>query len=592
MSRARWLGLQGWLAAVMVSVGFAASLAVLVTVLPTLEQTIRRDRAGEIAGHITQVVRSHQPDNLTPVIADWDQIADGIGDDLGGGQVRISADGVVRGQSRSCCALLDSFPPLGPRDGGQSQLTASGNALRVRVPLQVSNTFAQIATVDVAVQVQGGSAELTYVRRRVMIAVAAVFGLAALAAVALARVFGGRIRRLALTAARLAAGDMSARAPLTGPQELATLGDGLNVMATRIERQIDQLTVERDRARVLISSLAEGVFAVRDDSTLTQMNPSALRLLGVSPEPPPATAAELPPPVLRAVVEGARSASDVTEGEAVLRDGTELSVVTARQVGQDGGLVVTLRDVTQERRLERARRDLVANVSHELKTPLSAIKGLLELLESADVKPDDRRAFVGIMTTEADRLERLVEEQLQLARLDAGALPLERERVDLDALAEGVAASRRPLAEAAGIELGVSVPPDPVTVNADGARVEQILLILMDNALRHTGAGGRIDISVEVAGTAALMRVADTGEGISEADLPFVFDRFYRGDRSREGRSAGLGLAIARGLATAHGGSMDVASTLGKGSTFTLRLPIAAAPTQEHPVMPVVVVPE
>ncbi len=153
MSRARWLGLQGWLAAVMVSVGFAASLAVLVTVLPTLEQTIRRDRAGEIAGHITQVVRSHQPDNLTPVIADWDQIADGIGDDLGGGQVRISADGVVRGQSRTCCALLDSFPPLGPRDGGQSQLTASGNALRVRVPLQVSNTFAQIATVGMTADI-------------------------------------------------------------------------------------------------------------------------------------------------------------------------------------------------------------------------------------------------------------------------------------------------------------------------------------------------------------------------------------------------------------------------------------------------------
>ena len=385
---------------------------------------------------------------------------------------------------------------------------------------------------------------------------------------------------------------MSARAPLTGPQELATLGDGLNVMATRIERQIDQLTVERDRARVLISSLAEGVFAVRDDSTLTQMNPSALRLLGVSAEHPPTTAAELPPPVLRAVVDGARSASDVTESEAVLRDGTELSVVTARQVGQDGGVVVTLRDVTQERRLERARRDLVANVSHELKTPLSAIKGLLELLESADVKPDDRREFVAIMTTEADRLERLVEEQLQLARLDAGALPLERERVDLDALAEGVAASRRPLAEAAGIELGVSVPPEPVTVNADGARIEQILLILMDNALRHTVAGGRIDISVEVAGNAAVMRVADTGEGIAEADLPFVFDRFYRGDRSREGRSAGLGLAIARGLATAHGGSMDVASALGEGSAFTLRLPIAAVPTQEHPVMPATVVPE
>jgi two-component system sensor histidine kinase BaeS len=124
-----------------------------------------------------------------------------------------------------------------------------------------------------------------------------------------------------------------------------------------------------------------------------------------------------------------------------------------------------------------------------------------------------------------------------------------------------------------------------VAVHADPARVEQILLILLDNALRHTPSGGSVDVVVGRDGPMATMAVVDTGEGIPLQDQPFVFDRFYRGDRSREGRSAGLGLAIARGLARAHGGAIDLVSAPGAGSTFTLRLPAAAPPTQEHPVI-------
>jgi signal transduction histidine kinase len=179
------------------------------------------------------------------------------------------------------------------------------------------------------------------------------------------------------------------------------------------------------------------------------------------------------------------------------------------------------------------------------------------------------------MGIESERLERLVEEQLQLARLDSGALPLERERFDLDALVDGVVASRLPLAEAQGV--GLRARNDAfVVVDADPARIEQILLILLDNALRHTPAGGEIVVGAHRTTTEARLDVADTGEGIRADEQPFVFDRFYRGDQSREGRSAGLGLAIARGLAKAHGGVIDLVSAPGVGSTFTLRLPVAS----------------
>lgn len=588
MTHSRWLGLQGWLIAALIGVGFLASLAVLATVLPTLEQSVRRDRAADVAGAITEIVQANAPTEWGTVYADYGDVARRIANQTGGQVLVLQEGGVELGRSPGCCGRIESFGMATDYAAPRSQLRGDGSALLVSVPMAPRRGPEAIGlrgvVVQVAVPITGSSAELAFIQRRLMLAVAVVFGLAALAGYALARFIGRRISRLAVTASRLASGDLAARAPLRGPQELATLGDGLNMMASRIEAQVEAITGERDRARMLISSLAEGVVSVLDDSAIGMINPAAMQILGIRDDRRPATVAELPPPVLRAITDAARSNDPVTETEAVLRNGTELDIVIARLAAPATGLVVTLRDVTDDRRLQRARRDLVANVSHELKTPLAAIKGLLEILESDSVDTRHRQEFLALMSAEADRLERLVEEQLQLARLDAGALPLEIERIDLDALADGVADSRRVLAEAAGVTLRSVTPGYPVSVYADGARVEQILLILIDNALRHTRDGGSIEIRVSMRDGQAHLDVADTGEGIAADDLPFVFDRFYRGDPSREGRSAGLGLAIARGLAAAHGGVIQVSSTPGEGSTFTLSLPSAVAPTAEHPI--------
>jgi len=255
-------------------------------------------------------------------------------------------------------------------------------------------------------------------------------------------------------------------------------------------------------------------------------------------------------------------------------------------------VVVTLRDVTDQRRLARARRDLVANVSHELKTPLSAIKGFQELLEDDHMDPARRSQFLGLMSQEIDRLERLVADQLELARLDAGEFPLEKDEVDLGDLVVGVTEPRRVLAEAEGLTLTVHPPREGrIVVDVDAARIEQIMLILLDNALKHTPSGGRIRVSVDLQSDGAAVAVADDGEGISDDAQPFVFDRFYQGDSSRVGRSAGLGLAIARGLAGAHGGRIELSSLVGLGSTFTLFLPgarrvarLTDPPESQHPV--------
>lgn len=588
MSR-RPLGLQGWLVAALLAVGTAASLAVLLVVLPTLESSVRTDRAKrealELRGEVQALATDAQL--VDPVTqADVDDLAVRVRASTGA-EVRVEyrtrdlfAPRVLHAELPSRGAeYIDRFTPVSI--GSQGEL-GDGSAVFATVPLA---DLDGIRGAIVAVRgLTGVAPEIAIVRRRVIIAMIVVLGLAALAGIALARVIGGRIQRLASTAATLAAGDLSARAPRVAPEELATLGESLNGMAGRLESLVAEITDERDRDRALVASLAEGVVVVGPDDAVAVANDAAGRLLGLRERADAIRLDDLPAPVAGAVRAVREPGAPAVERRLVsLPGGAELEV-HASSVGAAGaGTVLTLRDVTEQRRLERARRDLVANVSHELKTPIAALKGFLELLEG-DVGERHRREFLASMSQETARLERLVEEQLQLARLDAGALPLEREEVDLGALAAEVVAPRAPLAEREGVALGVVLTEDgPAVVDADPARIEQILLILLDNALRHTPAGGRVDVVVGADGAAAQVAVRDTGEGIPDADRPFVFDRFYRGDASREGRSAGLGLAIARGLAHAHGGAIDLESRVGEGSTFTLRLPLAAAGRPDAP---------
>ncbi len=590
MNNRRVSGLQGWLVGALLAVGMCASLAVLLTVLPTLESAVSSDRAKREAGTLGKTITriGKEPGISGPASAeDINRLAI---------RIRAATDAEVAVSYRGSVLSAGSVAvtPENPtvlNDAriapGQAQILGSGDAVAAAAPLYIDGVDAGVITA--ARPLSGVAPELAIVRRRVIIAMIVVLGLAALAGIALARVLGSRIRRLAGTAATLAAGDLSARAPAAriAPQEIVTLGESLNGMAGRLQDLLAEITSERDRDRAMIGSLAEGVIAVAPDGTVAVANDAANRLLGLPEGAESARLDALPPAILDAVLEAhAPSAQPADRRLVELPGGTELELHVAPLADdRDAGTVITLRDVTEQRRLERARRDLVANVSHELKTPIAALKGFLELLESEGVDARTRREFLASMSQETARLERLVEEQLQLARLDAGALPLDRSALELDELARVVVAARVPLAARAGVTLSTRrTTPDPVVVVVDPARIEQILLILLDNAQRHTPAGGSVEVVVGRDGDEATLAVTDSGEGIPDDDQPFVFDRFYRGDASREGRSAGLGLAIARGLASAHRGAITLSSRVGEGSTFTLRLPLAGAeaPAQEQ----------
>jgi signal transduction histidine kinase len=574
----------------LLAVGMAASLAVLLTVLPTLESSVSSDRAKREVNDLGRALNRIGADSglREPVDpADVQALATRIREETGAevlvrlGAVGLFAEPISVVQPRNPVVLTR----VGSITQGQGKIIDDGRVVAAAAPVFVEGGEGSVIA---ALPLSGVAPELAIVRNRVILAMIVVLGLATLAGVAIARVLGGRIRRLASTAATLAAGDLSARYPRgrIAPEEIVTLGESLNGMAARLQSQVAEITSERDRDRAMIGSLAEGVLAVAPDGTVAVANDAANRLLGLPEGAESARLDALPAPILDAVIAARRpEAPAVDRRQVVLPGGVELELHVARLADDlDAGTVITLRDVTEQRQLERARRDLVANVSHELKTPIAALKGFLELLEDG-VDERHRQEFLAAMSQETGRLERLVEEQLQLARLDAGALPVDRQEVDLGELARVVAAPRVPLAARDGVTLAVRPADTAVVVEVDPARVEQILLILLDNALRHTPAGGRVEVVVGRDGPDATLAVIDTGEGIPAEDQPFVFDRFYRGDPSREGRSAGLGLAIARGLAEAHRGSIALSSEVGRGSAFTLRLPLDPhAVTEERPV--------
>jgi two-component system phosphate regulon sensor histidine kinase PhoR len=370
----------------------------------------------------------------------------------------------------------------------------------------------------------------------------------------------------------------------TEPDNLAGLTNELSAITTRLRDRLEELTEERDRAGQIVDALDDGVLLLDGAGRLLVANPAARSWFGLPDALRPGLPAQrvLGVPQVSALAERAAQAGAPVVGTCTLvfpePRTLAMRAFPLADRGPTGRIVVTMADITQRRRLEVLRRDFVANASHELKTPVAAVRALAETLQTA--LPDDPEAghrFAERIGREAERLEALVRDLLDLSRVERGTLDVEP--VDLVGLVKEVADGYADLAEERHVRLHTELRPG-ISMRGDRAQLGLLLSNLLDNALRHTPAHGTVCIRLDPAESRAVLQVADTGEGIPASELPRVFERFYRVDKARARRTGGtgLGLAIVRHVAEAHGGTVQVDSELGHGTTFTVTLPLAGPP--------------
>ncbi|MYC51004.1 MAG: histidine kinase [Gammaproteobacteria bacterium] len=357
--------------------------------------------------------------------------------------------------------------------------------------------------------------------------------------------------------------------------ELAELVEAFNRLTSDLDARIRELARARDEVRDVLNAINEGVVALNADARLVRINEAAMRILDVEPVPALThVSLFVRSAELRLLMEAAPSHA---VGAREVHLGEKRYLVSGRPLGA-GGAVITFVDVSEIRRLEEVRSDFVANASHELKTPLTAVRGFSETLLEDDPPEDLRQSFLDLIWRNTVRLQRLVEDLLDLSRLESGGWVPQSEPVRV----EEVAVKAWVQAEPRDSESSVRLHIDGAGIaTADARGLSQIFQNLFDNALRHTPSGGSIRVQVESEEGEDLLRVSvrDTGSGILPAHLPRIFERFYRVDpaRSRAEGGTGLGLAIVRHLVIAMGGEVWAESVIEEGTTIRFTLPRGSA---------------
>ena len=572
------------------SIALLVAAAVVGSIIAT-DILLRRHLEAEIADELEREARLLAV--FTPADSSkWPEFAALAGGRLGRRVTLIDPEGHVRGDTEFDRASLSRLQNHRDRPEVRAALdSASGVGMDQRLSASTNERQMYVA-------VRGGPPGLAVVRVSTTLAIVdaqvhawqravAAAGLVMLLAAALvAWLLAGFLARPLLNitaAARDIATGRAAEFPDVRVPELANHVDALRAMHHELERRFDDLRREREESRTLLESLSDGVLAADRRGIVVSINAAARRLLGYGPsEPLPPLAELFHDRQHRALMREIMAGGVVDRREL---DFGDRSVVVSARPFEDGGTLLVLNDVTDVRRLETIRRDFVANVSHELKTPLTAIAGYAETLaaETPASSGGERESqrFAQVILENAQRMQRLVDDLLDLSRIESGGWRPEPENVDVEAAAREAWNPFAARATERGVRFETAVKNSAATAAVDPDALRQIFTNLFDNALRHTQPKGSIRVVVERAppgkdGGCVLIRVADTGSGIPADHLPRIFERFYRVDpgRSRHEGGTGLGLAIVKHLVEAHGGRMEAESELGRGTTILLYFPV------------------
>ncbi|HEY8256533.1 MAG TPA: ATP-binding protein [Gemmatimonadales bacterium] len=558
-------------------VGTLLVLLLTMTVLVwSAERSLRRDLEGDVARALENeagLIREALPADSVA----WSEAVQRLSRQNNHRITLVDSTGRVRADS--------DFPP-GPlpaieNHAGRPEVRT---ALRGRTGV-ASRESQTVGREMLYVAVPGGpgvirvAADLSQVDEIVRRAQHAVAGAAllALAVGAIFAFFTGRSIAQPLTtitaAARAIAAGAPPRFPRSGIPDIDALVQALRQMHRQLADRFDELRREQAESAALVAAMIEGVIAADARGRIVTANPAARRILGYEPaEPLPDLAELFRVKAAREVVDAVLAGEPVQDRELEMDDSAFL--VNARPLPA-GGAVLVIHDLTEMRRLEAVRRDFVANVSHELKTPLTSISGYAETLMTDHPGPETTRKFLGRILANARRMQGLVDDLLDLSRIEAGRWQPARTALDVEAVAREAWAALAARPEAATAAFVVDLAPDARTVCVDLDAFRQILTNLFDNSLRYIPKGGQITCATRREGDGTAVMVRDNGVGITGEHLPRIFERFYRADtsRSRDEGGTGLGLAIVKHMVEAHGGRVSAESERGTGTIVTCWFP-------------------
>ena len=571
--------------------------------------------AGLVIGHahLSRQLNTYVENNLTesltretflardflesqPAVAgplDADKAADRIGQSLGLRATVIEGSGKVIGDSDLDQKQLQRAENHLDRPEIQ-QAKSSGLGLQKRYSYTIKKYLLYMAVPFQRADVKGflrlaiPVAEINLLEGRmdkiIVAALLLIFALSLIFASLITWFISRPLRELSAAARAMGGGDFSRKPSVRSQDEIGELARALTHMSEEIEKKIEKIRQEGAKLDAVLSSMVEGIMVVNEKGRIVLLNPSLQKFFLVDARPEGKVPLEVianakVQAIVDAVVQGqARWASEEIVVNQPMEKILQANAVAILRSGAPEGAVVVFHDITELRRLEKIRQDFVANVSHELRTPISSIKGYAEtLLSGAIDDKDNARDFVDIIYQNSNRLASLISDLLDLSKIESGKMKMDLVPTDLPPIIERCLGVLKKTIEEKSLSVNIEIAPRLPKALADERRMAQVVLNLLDNAVKYTAEAGSIQIRVFSAGAHLQVDIADTGVGIPENDLSRIFERFYRVDKShsRELGGTGLGLSIAKHIVLAHQGQIWAGSTFGKGSTFSFTLPQA-----------------
>jgi two-component system phosphate regulon sensor histidine kinase PhoR len=554
-----------------------------------LTNSVRNSQLDNLRFHLEQEAKITAEASIPTLLNEGDTpdvLAKKLGKEIDTRITIIAPDGTVLGDSIEDPTTMENHgtrPEImdalasGIGESTRFSTTLEQQMMYVAVPVTSEGKLLGIARV--ALSIDNVEKSVNHLTRTIILATVAIAVLAILAAWLIARTTTRPIRQLTKASREIAAGQLEKKIGLPTKGEIGQLVQAFNEMSSNLKTTVEAISAEKAKLTGILANMADGVIMTDVDGNVLLANAAAGKFFGFKEED------AVNKPIIEVVHDhevdeilklclktGQEQNAQFESG--IARRFLRAIAVPIDKDGRLNGALLLLQDLTELKNLQTMRRELVGNISHELRTPIAGIKAMAETLRDGGI--DDKetaRDFLARIGSESDRLTQIVTELTQLSRIETGQAKLNMESVNLNTLIDGVLAEMNPMAERQQITLLTEQDPDLPPVQADKDRIRQTIINLVHNAIKFNRPAGTVNVSTGYDSKSVTVDVSDSGTGISKEDLPHVFERFYKADKARTGGGSGLGLAIAKHTVQAHGGDIRVYSEEGKGSIFTFSLP-------------------